>query len=269
MADFRRNTDFVDPQLREFTVLMGKEADLDLFGTDGDRRPLIVFMANDMVAKVSEQKGSFGSHRRRFTIHASLQGETTLEAHVGSKTGPNYVTPLKIRIPTPPTKDDFIRRLAEVGIAIARKYKLPPSIMIAQAMLESKNGSSDLALLDNSLYGITKRSQLSQGKEPDWYPEAKTIVLRLTVAKKGEDPVPDRFCAANSYAQAVEIWAQYVTRHPHTKQDQSKFKDPPWSDDDVKAVAELMPKLMFGVGEPKYPETLMKVVTENNLRRFD
>jgi uncharacterized FlgJ-related protein len=265
MADFRRPTDLNDPQLKQIAVLMGKEEMIDLWGGSG----LEVFLTDTNIATVAEQNVKLGPQRRRFVIKAKVNGETTLEARVGGRAGNLFVTPLKIRVPTAPSKSDFIAKLVAAGTPIARKYKLPLSVMIGQAMLESANGASSLALLDNILYGITKRSELSKGQEHDWYPACKTIVMRKTIAKEGEGAVPDRFCAATTFEEAVEIWAQYVTKHPHSKKHQAAFKDGPWSQADVQAVADLMPGLMFGNGNKAYPGDLMKVIQENDLMRFD
>lgn len=265
MADFRRPTDLNDPHLKQISVLMGKTETIDLWGGDD----LQVFLTDTNIASVTEQKVKIGPHRRRFTIQAKVNGETTLEARAGGRAGNLFVTPLRIKIPTAPAMTDFIANLLAAGTPIARKYKLPPSIMIGQAMLESANGTSNLALLDNILYGITKRSELSKGQEFDWYPACKTIVMRKTIAKHGESAVSDRFCAATTFEEAVEIWAQYVTKHPHSKKHESVFKDGPWSEADLQAIADLMPKLMFGNGHKSYPGELMKIIKEHDLTRFD
>jgi hypothetical protein len=267
MADFRTPRDLNDPWLREFRVLTGKNKSrtLDLWGG----ADLTVFLESDAIVALEEVKTKLPPNRRRFDLTGKGVGSTLLEARKGGRSGAAFVRPLKVIVPKPPSKDEFIRKLLAAGKPIAQKYKLPPSIMVAQAILESNAGASDLALLENVLYGITKRQELSNGKEPDWYSAGKTIAFHKTVAVAGQGPVMDRFCAANSYEQAVEIWAQYVTGHPRSKQRQGLFKERPWSESDRRAIADLMPALMFGKGHTNYPQLLMKVIAENGLAARD
>jgi hypothetical protein len=57
--------------------------------------------------------------------------------------------------------------LAGGGAATARKYKLPPSLMIARACLESDFGRNPRARAQNTLFSIAKRSELIDKKEFD------------------------------------------------------------------------------------------------------
>lgn len=263
MADFRHITDLQDPRLTQLRILFGTTRQLDLWG--GPK--LSVSVDNDGIVQVTELKvKGLPKDRRRFDLKAKAYGSCKLDAWDGSR---RFVNTLQLLVPSAPSKEDFIKNLLAAGKSVAQKYKLPPSIMVAQSILESTSGASNLALLDNILYGITKRKELSKGAEPDWYPAGSRIVLHKTIAIKGQDPVTDRFCAADDYAQAVEIWAQYITRHPHTKKDQALFKGPPWSDADRHAIAALMPKLQFGKGSNNYAEELMKTVRENGLAAHD
>lgn len=170
----------------------------------------------------------------------------------------------------------FIQNLFVEAADIALKFKLPISIMIAQACLESDFGKHPRAKANNTLYGITKRSELSQGKERDWYPTCRTIIPSPTLVDEIIDGkktgklkrVMDRFCGAVSYREAVQIWGEYVTEHPHTRK--SLFIDPPWSDAHLRAIGKLMKDIGFGstvLGD--YTHKLMSIIDEHNLRQFD
>ncbi|MCC6539734.1 MAG: glucosaminidase domain-containing protein [Bryobacterales bacterium] len=262
MADFRYVTDLQDPRLTHLRILFGKKRQLDLWGG-----PDLAVSVDGGQVEVTELKvKGLPKDRRRFDLKAKAYGSCKLDAFKGAQ---RFVNTLQLTVPSAPSKEDFIKNLLAAGKGVAQKYKLPPSIMVAQSILESGAGASDLALLDNILYGITKRKELSKGAEPDWYPAGKRIVLYPTIAIKDQPPVMDRFCAADDYAQAVEIWAQYVTQHPHTKKDQALFKGAPWSDADRQKIAAIMPKLQFGKGSNNYAEELMKTVRENGLAAHD
>jgi hypothetical protein len=170
----------------------------------------------------------------------------------------------------------FIQNLFVEAADIALKFKLPISIMIAQACLESDFGRNPRARTNNTLYGITKRSELSQGKERDWYPTCRTIILSPTLVDEKIDGVKtgklklvnDRFCGAVSFREAVQIWGEYVTHHPRTKK--NLFIDPPWSDAHLRAIGELMKGIGFGskvVGD--YTHELMRIIDNHKLRQFD
>lgn len=169
--------------------------------------------------------------------------------------------------------DTFISRLAYEGNDVANRYKLPISMMIAQACLESDYGRSSHAAAHNILYGITKRSELSKGKEPDWYPACTTIVQKPTVVERNGElvTVMDLFCSAASYREAVEIWAQYVTKHPHSKSITSLLKSGEWSEAELQTLADHMPKINFGSPKTRktYGAEIMRIIKEHNLTRFD
>lgn len=49
---------------------------------------------------------------------------------------------------------DFINRISEDTIEIGKKHQVLPSVIMAQAILESRNGTSGLATVGNNLFGI-------------------------------------------------------------------------------------------------------------------
>ena len=52
------------------------------------------------------------------------------------------------------TTEQFINRVAPIALEMSEKYQLYPSVMIAQAVLETGSGTSELAVLANNYYGI-------------------------------------------------------------------------------------------------------------------
>ena len=48
----------------------------------------------------------------------------------------------------------YIKTYSELAIQQMKKYKIPASIILAQGMVESASGSSNLALKSNNHFGI-------------------------------------------------------------------------------------------------------------------
>lgn len=166
------------------------------------------------------------------------------------------------------TRDQqFIEDLAKQGRAVAQQYKLPMSIMIGQACIESLYGRGPHMPGKNSLYGITKLENLKD----DWYPACNKIAGGSTTAIAGQGVVSDRFCRADNWAEAVTIWAQYVTKHPNSKSVQHLFKQGPWKRDELERLAAHMSALNFGKGHSaaEYKKLVMSVVDTHDLTRFD
>lgn len=56
------------------------------------------------------------------------------------------------------TREQYIERFAPLAVADMQKYGIPASIKMAQALLESDNGNSRLALIGNNHFGIKCKS---------------------------------------------------------------------------------------------------------------
>jgi hypothetical protein len=255
----------------------GEKIDLGLWGGGKGSEVLVVSIEDaTLLAMSSKPTAPDALWISRFTLTALRPGSTTLRARDSAGT---TWTSLQVTVPDVP-QEFFIKKLVAEGGDVARQYKLPLSIMVAQACLESANGASGHARNHNILFGIAKRVELSKGQEPDWYPACKkeNIVLAPTkVVRKGPDGkdqevvVNDRFCGASSYKEAVEIWAQYVTEHPASQSSAHLFKDGPWTDDELAQIAALLPRLNFGNNKTRatYGQDVMRIVDQLKLRRFD
>ncbi len=55
---------------------------------------------------------------------------------------------------TPPNTEDYIKRFASIAIREMELYKIPASITLAQGILESGSGRSELAVRSNNHFGI-------------------------------------------------------------------------------------------------------------------
>ena len=257
------NTKTVSGQ--SITIAKGETVSLGLSGPlePATYQGLAVVPTSQGSVSVADSTGPTGT--RAWSVTGNTAGSATLEAKYQDQVLDSVTVTV---VDTP--EQAFIASMAAAGAAIARKYKLPVSLMIAQACLESGFGKKPHALAHNVLYGITKRKELSQKHEPDWYPACQTVALLPTVAVKGQDPVPDRFCSAFSLQEAVEIWGQYVSKHPHSKSIASLLTGGPWSDETLTALANHMhTALRFGAGVDNYGAEVMRVIKQFTLTKYD
>ena len=256
-----------DPPVHFLALNLDETIDLGLASGVASLRPTV---SDPSVAEVSDE-ASVHEDLLTFRLTAVKVGATQLQAK--NAAGDVVASAeIKVEVPPPATPDDFIARIAADGADIAREFHLPVCLMIAMACLESKYGRSGHAMSHNVLYGITKRKELTQKKEFDWYPTCRTIAKLPTIAIAGQSAIMDFFCSATSYAQAVRIWAEYVTGHPHTKSIQKLFAadKTSWTDAEVKQLADHMHSaLRFGMGEKDYGATVMKVIAQYDLRKYD
>jgi hypothetical protein len=289
VADFRRPGGPYDPAFTQLTLAVGEDETVDLWGggPPPDYKPLQLPELDDAslaeVVEITKDQPP-GDGRRRFRLRGKAKGSTRLTARTGPGGAPYAALGVEVE---GAHGQGFIARLAAEGAATARKYKLPPSLMIAQACLESEYGRHPRAQAHNTLFGIAKRSELIDKKEPDWYPRCQVILRSPTeVQDKNPDGTPkvdpqtgkavmkkvyDTFCAASSLQEAVEIWAQYVTGHPRSKGRPQLFKGAPWSDQELSDLANLMPALNFGhpAEQATYGPRLIQIINDNRLKRYD
>jgi Mannosyl-glycoprotein endo-beta-N-acetylglucosaminidase len=273
MANFVRNGSQISRQ--RLTLVPGRWTRLGLYGPMNlfAKPPTELAVVSDPAAGATTKKSSepIANDIQIWIIKGNQSGISKIQAKPEAS-APEVWDWIEIDWqPTSATADQeaFFNKLAEDGGDTARKYKLPVSIMIAQACEESGYGQHQYAKSYNILYGITKRQALSQGKEPDWYPACKKIVKLSTQPEAGAATQPDLFCSASSYQEAVEIWAQYVTKHPHNKRVAHLYNGGPWTEKQLTAIADGMTSMVFGKGSPNYGQELMKIVTANKLTQFD
>ncbi|HEY2012234.1 MAG TPA: glucosaminidase domain-containing protein [Bryobacteraceae bacterium] len=281
MAEFRLPNSPPDTSIDKVELLVNENTKVDLWG-DGpepDYALLTPSLDDTSIASFKELKRPGAPHLRQFELHAKLAGTTNF---VASTADGKPWAKLVVWVPTPEGAHlAFIVALAAEGAAMARKYQLPVSLMIAQACLESAYGTSPHARY-GILFGITKRSELSKHKEPDWYPRCQTIAFLPTevereVEKDGKKVktlvrVTDRFCFAGSYEQAVEIWCQYVTRYPTPtgKTITNMLGQAPWTETDLRRLAAHMFSIGFGSNLlGSYPDQVMSVINKYKLIQYD
>jgi peptidoglycan hydrolase-like protein with peptidoglycan-binding domain len=148
------------------------------------------------------------------------------------------------------SKKMFIESVKEGAIKGHRKYNILPSITIAQAILESGWGTSQLALKANNLFGIKAFSSWT-GKRitfptKEWYDGKEQVVNA-------------QFRAYDSFSESVEDHNKLLSS--------SRYKSVRDSKDYRTACREI-----FNCGyatDPAYSNKLIKTIEENRLYEFD
>lgn len=126
-----------------------------------------------------------------------------------------------------------------------REYKIPASITLAQGMLESGNGNSELALKSNNHFGIKCHGDAWSGKRTYHDDDKKGECFR--VYENVYDSYKDHaiFLQKPRYAKCFDL---KIT--------------------DYKGWAHGLKKAGYATN-PKYPALLIKLIEDNNLTQYD
>jgi flagellum-specific peptidoglycan hydrolase FlgJ len=100
-----------------------------------------------------------------------------------------------------PDKSEFLKQLAPAVLALARRAGLPASVILAQAILESDWGRSELARRNHNLFGIKAHGPAD-------------AVVYTTTEFTGERSrrVKARFAAYDSYGGCLADYARVLAR---------------------------------------------------------
>ena len=155
------------------------------------------------------------------------------------------------------SKKDFIDRIAPYAIEAWKSEKILPSLTIAQAILESDWGRSELARNANALFGIKAHTDPTHKKfytKTTWeYSNGKHIELEAN------------FKAYVSWEESVKDRSKYLaTRHiggVHIYKDVI-------GETDYKKAANKIYKAGYAT-DPNYPKKLINIIVENDLTKYD
>ena len=138
----------------------------------------------------------------------------------------------------------YIEKYKDLAIAEMLKYDIPASITLAQGLLESGAGMSELAIRGNNHFGI---------KCHDW---------RGATTYHTDDEENECFRAYNDVYESYEDHSKFLARQPRYK---SLFKLKPT---DYRGWAHGLKKAGYAT-DPKYAEKLIKLIEDYDLHRFD
>lgn len=153
---------------------------------------------------------------------------------------------------------DFIKTVAEVAVKDWKERRIMlPSVVIAQAILESGWGKSELATEANALFGIKKNG---------W--TGKTYVKDATEQNKDGSYRIDE----NELWRAYDSWAESIIDHNTyiaTRALGAKLRyEPIIGNTDPVAVCNLLQSCGYATSLT-YPEKLMRVINEYMLTQYD
>ncbi len=142
------------------------------------------------------------------------------------------------------TREQYIEKYKDVAISNMRKHKVPASITLAQGLLESGNGNSELAKKSNNHFGIKCHSSWT-GEKTYHDDDKKQECFR--VYKTVEDSYADHadFLHKTRYAKCFEL---KIT--------------------DYKGWAHELKKAGYATN-PKYPKMLIKIIEDYHLYDID
>lgn len=143
------------------------------------------------------------------------------------------------------TRVQYINQWKEVAQNNMREYNIPASIILAQGILESGFGNSDLAVKANNHFGIKCHSTWTGAK---YY--------------KDDDAKDECF---RSYANAVDSYRDHALFLTSGKRYESLFS---LEVTDYKSWAHGLKKAGYAT-HPEYANKLIKVIEENELYNYD
>lgn len=142
------------------------------------------------------------------------------------------------------TREEYIETYRDIAIEEMRRNGVPASIKLAQGILESGFGNSDLARMANNHFGI---------KCNGW--TGRTIL-------QDDDRKNECFRAYNSAIESYRDHSQFLRTRPWYA---SLFELDPT---DYKAWAHGLKRAGYATN-PRYAQLLIRVIEENNLSQYD
>ncbi|MTD30142.1 glucosaminidase domain-containing protein [Planomicrobium sp. YIM 101495] len=152
----------------------------------------------------------------------------------------------------------FIDRLAPIAQKYGKAAGVLPSLLLAQGILESASGTSELAVKANNLFGIKKGS--------GWSGEVYAKDSKEWSADRGWYSAVSEFRRYPSYAECVEDLLHKYT-HGLDWEKHNRYAAVIDETDYRKAA-----QAVFAAGyatDPAYPEKLIKVIEQYGLSKYD
>ena len=149
-------------------------------------------------------------------------------------------------------RESYIEQFSSIAVMESIRTGIPASIKLAQAILESGNGQSSLALSSNNHFGIKWRSP-SDGDYVEFYDDDRDKQGKLKLSK---------FIKYYSPEESFRRHSEFLLRNSNYRLlftfDRSDYRS--W--------ANGLKKAGYATN-PKYAELLIKIIEDNNLDRFD
>ena len=142
----------------------------------------------------------------------------------------------------------YAEQYAEYAMGQMRRYGIPASVILAQGMLESSNGQSELARKENNHFGIKAT--------PKWLDEGGRYGVYT------DDRPNEKFCSYDNAGESYEHHSQFLAEN---KRYSACFA---LSADDYKGWAKGLEKAGYATGSG-YSASLIRIIEQNGLDRYD
>lgn len=143
---------------------------------------------------------------------------------------------------------DYARQYAEYAKEQMKRYGIPASVTLAQAILESRNGESELARKENNHFGIKATSS--------WLEKGGAYGIYT------DDKPDEKFCKYSSVSESYEHHSQFL------RQNVRYAKCFELSPDDYKGWTEEIERAGYATGGG-YAAGLQRIIELNGLDRYD
>ncbi len=143
------------------------------------------------------------------------------------------------------TRQEYIDKYKHIAVDHMQRYGIPASITMAQGVLESNSGNSQLATKSNNHFGIKCKSDWTGGK-----------------VYHDDDATDECFRAYPTVEQSYADHAEFLDKSPRYD---SLFD---LSSSDYKGWAHGLKKAGYATA-PDYAQRLIKIIEDNNLQLLD
>lgn len=154
------------------------------------------------------------------------------------------------------SKQQFIKELYPEAVKIYNQYGILPSITIAQAILETGWGKSDLSTKANNLFGI-KADSSWKGKK-----------VKMSTSEYYNQKIVDEFRAYDNKQESVKDYGQFLNNNKRYKQ--NGVFQATYYIDQAKAIEKAgYSTVENDKGEQIYSDLLIDIIQEQNLQLLD
>ena len=193
------------------------------------------------------------SDEKIIAFEIEKQAQLTFEGinnYFGFKTS----NPASKQEPIPPEMDNkthFINSVKDHVSDCWTKHQILPSVVMAQAILESGWGTSDKAIKANNLFGIKAAS--------DW--KGPTVTLPT------KEYVNNKWITVDAKWRKYNNWGHSIVNHAEFLKESPRYKAI-IRNTDYKFVCQELQKAGYAT-DPAYASKLISVIEANNLSQFD
>ncbi len=172
-----------------------------------------------------------------------------LRLTVGTPHRQPHLPPASPAVPETPAQRAFINEIAPGAVAAQRRYGVPASVTIAQAIVESGWGQSLLASQDHNLFGIKGTGPAGSVQEPSWEYQNGQSVMQASA-----------FRVYRSAAESIDDHGKLLATSEYYRRTMSYRRDP-----------NAFASSLTGVyaTDPEYGTKLISLMRRYNLYRYD